>query len=86
MADLGLRKSYPSGARNFTFPVGAAAKYTPVRMNVTANSAAGTLTVQPIDLAHPSTTDPAAKELSYYWKVSSTGFSSPTVSAGVHLH
>ncbi|OGX92140.1 hypothetical protein BEN49_03665 [Hymenobacter coccineus] len=80
VADLGLRKSYPSGALDFTFPVGAAAKYTPVRMNVAANSAAGTLMVQPIDLAHPSTTDPAAKELGFYWKVSSTGFSSPTVS------
>jgi fibronectin-binding autotransporter adhesin len=79
VADLGVRKSYPSGASNFLFPIGAAAKYTPVTMNVTANAAAGTLTVQPIDLAHPSTTNPAAKELSFYWKVRSTGFSSPIV-------
>jgi fibronectin-binding autotransporter adhesin len=79
VADLGVRKSYPSGASNFTFPIGAAAKYTPVTMNVTTNSAAGTLTVQPIDLAHPSTTDLGAKELSFYWKVRSMGFSNPTV-------
>lgn len=79
VADLGVRKSYASGASNFTFPIGAAAKYTPVTMNVTANSAPGTLTVQPIDLAHPSTTDPAAKELTLYWKVRSTGFSNPVV-------
>jgi fibronectin-binding autotransporter adhesin len=79
VADLGLRKSYATGASNFLFPVGAASKYTPVRMNVTSNAAAGTLTVRPIDLAHPSTTDPATKELTYYWKVSSTGFSNPTV-------
>jgi len=79
VADLGVRKSYPSGASSFLFPIGAAAKYTPVTMNVTANGAAGLLTVQPIDLAHPSTTDPAAKELSFYWKVRSTGFSSPVV-------
>jgi fibronectin-binding autotransporter adhesin len=79
VADLGVRKSYPNGLSNFTFPIGAAAKYTPVTMNVTANSAAGTITVQPIDLAHPSTTDVAAKELTLYWKVRSTGFSNPTV-------
>jgi len=81
VADLGLRKNYPSGALNFTFPVGAAAKYTPVVMNVTANAAAGIVTVQPIDLAHPSTTDPATgtpNKISFYWKVSST-LSSPTV-------
>jgi hypothetical protein len=79
VADLGVRKSYASGASNFTFPIGAAAKYTPVTMNVTANSAPGTITVQPIDLAHPSTTDPANKELTLYWKIRSTGFSNPTV-------
>ena len=79
VADLGVRKNYPTGALNFTFPVGAAAKYTPVQMNVTANATAGTITVQPIDLAHPSTTDPAAKELSFYWKVSSSGLSGTTL-------
>ena len=79
VADLGLRKSYPAAASNFTFPVGAANKYTPVQMNVTGTSSAGTITVQPIDLAHPSTTDPLAKELKYFWKVSSTGLASATV-------
>ncbi len=81
VADLGVRKNYPSGATNFTFPLGSAAKYAPVVMNVSANSAAGTLTVQPIDLAHPSTTDPTTgtpNKISFYWKVSST-LSSPTV-------
>jgi fibronectin-binding autotransporter adhesin len=78
VADLGLRKNYPTGASNFTFPVGAAAKYTPVQMNVTANSAAGTITVQPIDLAHPSTTGTGANKITFYWKVSST-LASPTV-------
>ncbi|QKG58226.1 T9SS type A sorting domain-containing protein [Hymenobacter sp. BRD128] len=79
VADLGLRKSYPNGALDFTFPLGSAAKYTPVRMNVTANSKAGTLTVQPIDLAHPSTTGSGTNKISFYWKVSST-IGSPTVS------
>jgi hypothetical protein len=79
VADQGVRKNYPTGASDFTFPIGAGSKYTPVRMNVTSNTAVGTLTVQPVDLAHPSTTDAAAKELSYYWKVRSTGFNVPVV-------
>ncbi|MDB5269759.1 MAG: hypothetical protein JWP58_2799 [Hymenobacter sp.] len=81
VADLGVRKSFATGtSAAFTFPVGAAVvtKYTPVQMTVAASSA-GTITVQPIDLAHPSTTNPLAKELSYYWKVGSTGLASPTV-------
>ena len=79
VADLGVRKSYATGATAFNFPVGTGAKYTPVQMNLTANSTAGTITVQPVDKPHPSTTDPANKELKYYWKVSSAGLSSPTV-------
>ncbi|GAB3579039.1 hypothetical protein GCM10027345_18600 [Hymenobacter daeguensis] len=79
VADLGVRKSYPSGQSDFTFPIGVAGKYTPVRLNVTANAAAGTLTARPINTAHPSTTNPLPRELGYYWKLSSTGFSAPTV-------
>ena len=81
VADLGVRKSYPAGASNFTFPIGAAVvtKYTPVTMNVTSSATAGTITVQAIDIPHPSTTDPANKELSYFWKVSSTGLGTPVV-------
>jgi len=78
VADLGVRKSYPSGALAFTFPVGAAAKYTPVVMNVTSNATAGFLTVQPIDLAHPSTTGSGVNKISFYWKVTSN-LSAPTV-------
>jgi hypothetical protein len=80
VADLGLRKAYPSGPSDFTFPMGVGTKYTPARLNVTANGAAGTLTVRPVNAPHPSTTDVANNtELLYYWKVTSTGFSSPTV-------
>jgi fibronectin-binding autotransporter adhesin len=78
VADLGVRKSYPSGALAFTFPVGAAAKYTPVVLNVTSNATAGFLTVQPIDLAHPSTTGTGTNKISFYWKVTSN-LSAPTV-------
>jgi hypothetical protein len=78
VADLGVRKSYPAGALNFTFPVGAAAKYTPVQLNTTSNPTAGFVTVQPIDLAHPSTTGLGLNKITFYWKVSST-LSAPTV-------
>jgi fibronectin-binding autotransporter adhesin len=82
VADLGVRKSYPNAAYSFTFPLGSATKYTPVTMNVRSTSSAGTITVQPIDLAHPSTTDPASpavpNKISFYWKVSST-LSAPSV-------
>ncbi|MGI4760058.1 MAG: T9SS type A sorting domain-containing protein [Janthinobacterium lividum] len=78
VADLGVRKSYPAGALSFTFPLGAADKYTPVAMNVTNNATAGTLTVQPIDLAHPSTTGSGTNKITFYWKVTST-LSAPTV-------
>lgn len=78
VADLGLRKSYPTGASSFTFPVGVPGKYTPVALNPTTNGTAGTLTVRPVNAPHPSTTDPADKELAYYWKLSSTGFDAAT--------
>ena len=79
VADLGVRKSYTTGATAFSFPVGTSNKFTPVQMNLTANSAVGSITVQPVDKPHPSTTDPAAKELKYYWKVSSLGLGSPSI-------
>ena len=79
VTDLGVQKSYPASALNYTFPIGAAGKYTPALINVTANSAAGTVTVLPVNSKHPSTTDPLDKQLNYYWNVRSTGFSTPTV-------
>ena len=74
LSDLGVRKTFPTGAFDITYPIGVGAIYTPVRHNITANTAVGTVTVKPIDLVHPSTQDPGAKELTYYWNVVSTGF------------
>ena len=79
VADQGLRKTYSAGASSFKFAIGTATKYTPVQMNLTSNGAVGTITVQAVDRPHPSTTDPANKELAYYWKVRSTGLSAPQV-------
>lgn len=76
LADAGVIKTYPTGALDFTFAIGVAGKYTPVRYNVTANTDAsgGTITVKPVNTKHPTTTDASNLELAYYWNVESTGF------------
>jgi hypothetical protein len=76
LADAGITKTYPTGALDFTFAIGVAGKYTPVRYNVTANTDAsgGTITIKPVNTKHPTTTDASNLELAYYWNVVSTGF------------
>ncbi len=78
LSDAGLRKMYPATAHDFTFPIGVTLKYTPARINVTSNNTAGSVTIKPVNVKHPATTDPLAKELTYYWNTSSTGFSAAT--------
>ncbi len=77
LSDGGLTKNYPGSSHNFLFPVGVGARYTPARINLTANGNAGTLTVKPINVKHPSTRDAAEKQLNFYWQVDSTGFGGP---------
>jgi hypothetical protein len=86
VSDQGVKKLYPSGASDFTFPIGVAGKYTPARYNVTANGAAGSILIRPVNYKHPSTYEnPAAtNELQYYWYAVSTGFSGLTVSHEYH--
>jgi hypothetical protein len=74
LSDGGLIKNYPAGAQNFLFPIGVGSRYTPARINITANGNVGTLTVKPINVKHPSTRDAAEKQLNFYWQVDSTGF------------
>lgn len=73
-----ITKNYPASASNFTFPVGISTDYTPVTVNLTANSATGTVTLALFDEAHPLTTDAGATELLYYYRLSSTGLSGVT--------
>ncbi len=79
-SDAGVRKSYPASAHDFTFPVGCPQKYTPARINVTANTAPGTITMVPVNFKHFCTTDPGDYQLSYYWHIVSSGFSGLTAS------
>lgn len=78
-SDGGVTKNYPNSPLDFTFPIGTTLRYTPVRINVTSNSVVGTVNIKPVAVRHPATTDPASKELSYYWRTSSTGFNGSTV-------
>ncbi len=74
----GIIKNYPASASSFTYPVGVSTDYTPVTVNLTANSATGTVTLALFNEAHPLTTDAASTELLYYYRLSSTGLSGIT--------
>lgn len=78
-SDAGVRKLYPAAPQDFTFPIGITMKYTPVRMNVSSNTVAGSVTAKPVNAKHPATTDALDKELNYYWSINSTGFNASTI-------
>jgi fibronectin-binding autotransporter adhesin len=73
----GLTRQGVSG--NLLFPVGtgtAGYLYTPVTINVTATTQ-GLLTVRPVNGEHPIVTN-SNHSIPFYWRVSSTGYSTPT--------
>ncbi len=78
ISDAGVKKIFPSGPYTFTFPVGVAGKYTPVSYNFTSNPNNGaSITVDPVNYAHPVMDLPEGNELNYYWNVTSDGFVEP---------
>ncbi|MBN1989253.1 MAG: hypothetical protein JW783_07660 [Bacteroidales bacterium] len=84
LSDGGVTKEFTSAGGSFTFPIGvgsAGGKYTPATLNVTnTGGVAGTITIKPVDAPHPVCTNAITDELQYFWNVTSTGFSNPTVS------
>jgi hypothetical protein len=84
LSDGGVRKNYPASAHDFTFPVGVTLKYTPARINVTSKTVAGSVTIKPVNVNHPATTDPLDRELTYYWNTSSSGFNGSTTVTHVY--
>jgi hypothetical protein len=84
--DYGVQKYFPSGAENFLYPIGSGGKYTPVTIDVSANtSSEGYLTVRAADERHPSIQEDsetpeiidADNVLQYHWVIRSsniTGF------------
>lgn len=70
----GLVKIFNSNT--FTFPVGAGSsnKYTPAIYTLSQTPTVyGSVTVRPVNAEHPATTE-SNKALTYYWRVTSTGF------------
>ncbi|WP_044117959.1 T9SS type A sorting domain-containing protein [Alkaliflexus imshenetskii] len=75
LSDQGVRKLFNAGASpEFVFPIGVQGKYTPAAYTILANSAAGSITLRPINEKHAAVNDAVANELAYYWSVKSEGF------------
>lgn len=70
----GLRRTFGTGATNFTFPMGVLNKYTPAQYNFSSNTTQGDLTVRPVNLTSNSATDGGDDLLGYYWNVSASSF------------
>ena len=81
-ADDGVTKSFPTGASNFTYPIGTSLGYTPVSYTFSSNSVAGTINVQSIGVTISARTDDnadGADLLDHYWDVTTTGFGAYSV-------
>ncbi|MCX7987791.1 MAG: hypothetical protein N2662_12710 [Bacteroidales bacterium] len=78
LSDQGVRRLFNAGSSGgwITLPIGVAGKYTPAQYNVTATSLPGSITIRPVNQAHPAVTELTANELKYYWSVDSAGFAS----------
>ena len=70
-ADDGVTRTY-GATGSFTWPIGVGS-YTPATINVATASSTGTINVKPVDAEHPNVTQ-ASTSLTYYWRVSSSGF------------
>ena len=77
LENKGLRKAIATGVSTFTFPIGTLTgslkKYTPVDLNVTSNSTAGYVTINPVNQKHMTIS--ATNVLQYYWHIVNTGLS-----------
>ncbi len=80
LSDAGVRKSFPTGSLDYTFPIGVNGKYTPAQYTVASNGTPGTITVIPVNAKHPSTTNSGDFQLLYYWHVLNSGFSGLQIS------
>lgn len=76
--DLGVTKAFPASTHGFRFPVGTGSNFTPGTIRITNAGtipAAGTITMIPVNSAHPNLSD-GSIALQYYWKVNKTGLAS----------
>ncbi len=76
-SNAGITRNYSSAGGSFIFPIGVGTKFTPATINLTNTGGfAGSVTINPVNNEHPSVSSNGIS-LSYYWKVSSSGFSNP---------
>ena len=88
--DGGVTKSYSTSA-TFAFPVGAPTitpaqpvKYTPAYIGFSSDPAVlGSITVIPVGYEHPNTTT-NGQSLTYFWRVTSSGFSGIAPNSVIH--
>lgn len=78
LSDRGVRKMFNSGATlNYNLPLGVPGKYSLITYTVHQTSLPGSLTVRPVNRAHPALTDDiTTNNITFYWSVDSTGFGS----------
>ncbi|MBL7996421.1 T9SS type A sorting domain-containing protein, partial [bacterium] len=86
--DMGVTKAYPASTHGFRFPVGTGANYTPATIRITnagTTPAAGTITVVPVNSAHPNLAD-GSIALPYYWKVTKTGLAADAAAQHYYVY
>jgi hypothetical protein len=69
-SDLGIEKTFPTGAGSFRYPLGVTGKYTPVDISITTSTKIGTIRVINVNDHHPAVITPDSV-LKYYWSVES---------------
>ena len=91
--DGGITKTYSASSTSFTFPIGAptttpsiAATYTPATISITSAPTAWELvTVTPVGIEQPATTTKGVN-LTYYWRVKSSGFGTLAANSVTHSY
>ena len=83
-SDRGLRKTF-GNTSTFTYAFGVGTTYTPATIQFTVPpSTYGSVAIKPVSTRHPFITAGITNNLSYYWKVATTGFTG--ISAGSVSH
>ncbi len=84
-SDLGVTKTWPTGTNTFVFQVGSSSYYTPVSFSLNVTTS-GTLTVIPVNGAHPTYNQASGQEiLNYYWTVK-RGSTLAATASGTHTY
>ena len=85
-SDRGIRKTF-GNLSAFTFAFGVGSNYTPATIQLTsAPTAYGTITARPVNSRHQFIVAGNTNNLSWYWKVVSSGFTGVGASAVSHTY